>query len=131
MVSRYVYKSPIVAGSCRDVFYLHINMHTGSAEILNNLFTSTRYIIEGDPRRRLICVGVGYPPPSVQWNRMISDRVYTNMSMSTNKENIARVTAFLFLADPHRDDTGVYECLISSQLKNITKKVYLTVRCMQ
>ena len=106
-------------------------MHTGSAEILVPIFTSARRIIEGDPSSRLICVGVGYPPPSVQWNRMISDRIYTNMSMSNNKENITRVTAFLFLTDAHRDDTGVYECLISSQLKNITNKVSLTVRCMQ
>ena len=106
-------------------------MHTGSAEILVPIFTSTRRIIEGDPSSRLRCVGVGYPPPSVQWNRTMSDRVYTNMSMSNNMENITRVTAFLFLTDAHREDTGVYECLISSHLKNITKKLYLTVQCMQ
>ena len=110
-------------------------MHTGSAEILVPLFKTTRYIIEGDPRRRLRCVGVGYPPPSVQWRKLngslSSDRVYTNMSMSTNEEDITRVTAFLFLTGVHRDDTGVYECLVSSQLKNITKDLSLIVRCMQ
>ena len=52
------------------------------------------------------------------------------MSMSTNEENITRVTVDLNFTGVHREDAGVYECLISSQLKNITRNVSLIVRCM-
>ena len=109
-------------------------MHTGSAEILEPLF-HTRwiwYFIEGQIIR-LRCVGAGHPPPLVQWRKLngsLSDRVsITNMSMSTNEENVTRVTGGLIFNKAHRDDTGVYECLISSQLKNISRNISLIVRC--
>ena len=53
------------------------------------------------------------------------------MSMSTNEENITRVTVDLIFTGAYREDTGVYQCLISSQLKNITGNVSLIVQCMQ
>ena len=53
------------------------------------------------------------------------------MSMTTNGENITRVTVDLIFTKARRDDTGVYQCLISSQLKNITGNVSLIVQCMQ
>ena len=50
---------------------------------------------------------------------------------STNARNVTRVAVFLVFTEAQRDDAGVYECLISSQLKNITKNVSLIVQCMQ
>ena len=47
----------------------------------------TEFIVE-ENNIILECVGIGYPPPLVQWrklNRSLSDRVsITNISMSTN-----------------------------------------------
>ena len=50
---------------------------------------------------------------------------------STNARNVTRVAVFLVFTEAHTDDAGFYECLISSQLKNITKNVSLIVQCMQ
>ena len=85
--------------------------------------------------KKLRCVGAGNPPPSVQWRKLngsLSDRVSIETKMpSTNARNVTRVAVFLVFTEAQRDDAGVYECLISSQLKNITKNVSLIVQCMQ
>ena len=95
------------------------------------LFQTRRYFREGQ-LGILRCVGAGYPPPTVQWNETLSGRVYsTNTSMLTNEENITRVTVDLIFTEARREDTGVYECLISSQEKTIAGNVSLIVRCMQ
>ena len=95
------------------------------------LFQTRRYFREGQ-LGMLRCVGVGYPPPTVQWNETLSDRVYsTNASMSTNEDNITRVTVDLMFTEALREDTGEYECLIGSQQKTITGNVSLIVQCMQ
>ena len=82
---------------------------------------------------RILCVGAGYPPPLVQWRKLngsLSDRVSITNKSLTNGENIIRVTEGLIFTKVHRNDTGVYECLISSKLKNITRNVSLIVQCM-
>ena len=81
----------------------------------------------------LRCVGVGYPPPLVQWrklNRSLSDRVsITNMSMSTDDGNVTRVIVDQFLTSVSREDTGDYECLASNIFYNATRIISLIVQC--
>ena len=79
------------------------------------------------------CVGVGNPPPTVQWRKLsgtFNNRISTSMSNSTNKRNVTRVTVALIVTRAHREDTGAYECTVSSQQRNITDTVSLTVQCM-
>ena len=82
----------------------------------------------------LRCVGVGHPPPLVQWrkfNGSLSDRVsITNMSMSTNEGNVTRVTVDLIFTGAYREDTGVYECSATNLLNSATRSVSLIVQCM-
>ena len=81
----------------------------------------------------LRCVGVGHPPPLVQWKKLngsLNDRAsITNMSMSTNEGNVTRVTVDLILTSVSRDDTGNYECLANNILNNTTRNISLIVQC--
>ena len=90
-------------------------------------------IVEGQ-NTTLTCVGVGHPPPLVQWRKLngsLSERVsITNMSMSTNEGNITRVTVDLTFTGAYREDTGVYECSAINLLNNATRNVSLIVQCM-
>ena len=83
----------------------------------------------------LRCVGVGHPPPLVQWRKLngsLSDRVsITNMSMSTNEGNVTRVTVDLNLTGASREDTATYMCSASNLLNRATRNVSLIVQCMQ
>ena len=82
----------------------------------------------------LRCVGVGYPPPLVEWRKLngpLSDRVsISNMSMLTNEGNVTNVTVNLIFTGTYREDTGVYECSVSNLLITVTRIISLTVRCM-
>ena len=82
----------------------------------------------------LRCVGVGYPPPLVEWRKLngsLSDRVsVANMSMLTNEGNVTNVTVDLIFTETYREDTGVYECSVSNLLNTVTRIISLTVRCM-
>ena len=92
-----------------------------------------RNIVEGQ-NTTLTCVGVGHPPPLVQWRQLngsLSDRLsITNMSMSTNEGNVTRVTVDLIFTRAYREDTGVYECSVINLLNNATRSVSLIVQCM-
>ena len=105
---------------------------TDAAEILEPLQISTD-IIEGQ-NTTLRCIGVGHPPPLVQWRKLngsLSDRVsITNMSMSTNEGNVTRVTVDLIFTGAYREDTGVYECSATNLLNIATRSVSLIVQCM-
>ena len=76
---------------------------------------------------------MGHPPTLVQWKKLngsLSDRLFTtNMTMSTNEGNVIRVTVDLIFTAAHREDTGVYECLVSNLLNNVTESVALIVHC--
>ena len=79
------------------------------------------------------CVGVGHPPPTVQWRNhsgVFSNRTSTTKSNSSNQSNVTRVTVELIVTGALREDTGVYICTVSSQQRNITANVSLTVQCM-
>ena len=108
------------------------NHITDAAEIFEPSEERTVSIIEGQ-NTTLRCIGVGYPPPLVQWRKLsesFSDRVsITNMSMSTNEGNVTRVTVDLILNRISREDTGVYECSVSNLLNYVTRSTTLTVQC--
>ena len=110
---------------------LHINYNTDAAEILEPLM-EIEDVEEGN-NGTFRCVGVGSPPPLVQWrklNESLSDRVsITNMSMSTNEGNVTNVTVDLIFTGAYREDTGVYECSVSNLLSSVTRNVSLTVQC--
>ena len=82
----------------------------------------------------LRCIGVGHPPPLVQWRKLngsLSDRVsITNMSMSTNEGNVTRVTIELIITGVLREDTEVYECLVSNHLNTVTGSIRAIIQCM-
>ena len=106
---------------------------TDAAEILEPL-NKTEYVKERE-NITLRCIGVGHPPPLVQWRKLngsLSDRVsITNMSMSTNEGNVTRVTVDLILIGTSREDTDTYMCSASNLLNTITRNVSLIVQCMQ
>ena len=105
---------------------------TGAAEIFEPLDTEASIIEKNNIT--LECIGVGYPPPLVQWRKLngsLSDRVsITNMSMSTNEGNVTNVTVDLMFTGAYREDTGVYECSVSNLLNHVTRSISLTVQCM-
>ena len=94
----------------------------------------TKQIKEGE-NITLRCIGIGHPPPLVQWRKLngsLSDRVSsTNMSISTNERNITRVIVDILVTKVSREDTGDYECLTTNLLSNVIKKILLIVQCMQ
>ena len=114
----------------RSYMLCHI---TDAAEILEPSEERTEHNVEGQ-NSTLTCIGVGHPPPLVQWRKLngsLSDRVTSiNMSMSTNEGNITRVTVELILTNISREDSGDYECLASNILNNATRNVSLIVQCM-
>ena len=113
------------------IIYICI-IHTDAAEILEPSM-ETEDVEEGE-NLTLTCVGVGHPPPLVQWRKLngsLSDRAtITNMSMSTNEGNVTRVTVYLIFTEAYREDTGVYECLVHNLLNSVERDVLLTVQCM-
>ena len=112
--------------------YINIDV-ADAAEILQPPVEEIEYLVEGN-NITFRCVGVGYPPPLVQWrklNGLLSDRVSsTNMSMSTNEGNVTNVTVDLIFTGAYREDTGVYECLASNLLNSATRSTTLIIQCM-
>ena len=106
--------------------------YVDAAEILEPLGGQIQLVVEGD-NITLRCVGIGYPPPLVQWSKVngsLSDRTSTtNMSMLTNEGNVTNVTVDLIFTGTYRDDTGVYECSVSNLLNTVTRNATLVVQC--
>ena len=116
-----------------DYLYVCIIGAIDGAEIIEPVGGETAYIVEGN-NVTLRCVGVGYPPPLVEWRKLngsLSDRVsITNMSMLTNEGNVTNVTVDLIFTGTYREDTGVYECSVSNLLNTVTRNSVLIIRCM-
>ena len=110
-----------------------INHFTDAAEILEPTLQRKEYVDEGE-NIVFRCVGVGHPPPLVQWSKLngsLSDRVSSsNMSMSTNEGNVTRVTVDLIFTGVYREDTGVYECTASNSLNVVARNNCLVIQCM-
>ena len=111
---------------------MYILLHIDAAEILKSS-KDLEYVREGD-NITLRCIGVGYPPPLVQWSKVngsLSDRTSTtNMSMLTNEGNVTNVTVDLIFTGTYRNDTGVYECSVSNLLNAVTRNISMVVQCM-
>ena len=119
-----------ICQNCID--YLYIIDATDGAEMIEPTGEETVYIVEGNSVT-LRCVGVGYPPPLVEWRKLngsLSDRVsVTNMSMLTNEGNVTNVTVDLIITGTYREDTGVYECSVSNLLNTVTRNSTLIIQC--
>ena len=104
-----------------------------AAEILEPPGGQIQHTIEGY-NNQFRCVGVGYPPPLVQWSKVngsLSDRISTtSISMQTNEGNVTDVTVELIFTGTYREDTGVYECSVSNILNNSSRNATLVVQCM-
>ena len=111
---------------------MNVNFVTGTAEIIEPIGEEIIHIKEGNDTT-LTCIGVGHPPPLIQWRKLngsLSDRVsITNMSMSTNEGNVTNVTVDLIFTGAYREDTGVYECSVSNLLNDVTGNISLIVQC--
>jgi len=115
-----------------DYFLLCIHNVTDAAEILEPPGGGINYTKEGE-NITLRCIGVGYPPPLVEWRKLngsLSDRVSTtSMSVLTNEGNVTRVTEDLILTRAYREDTGIYECSVSNILNIVARNITLIVQC--
>ena len=82
----------------------------------------------------ITCESVGYPPPTVIWNRnngALSGGVSINNTVSTlvGDGNITRVSRSLIITNASREDTGVYTCSGSNFIGSDNKTVSITVQC--
>ena len=115
------------------IIYICIIGAIDGAEIIEPIGEETVNIMEGD-NVTLRCVGVGYPPPLVEWRKLngsLSDSVsITNMSMLTNEGNVTNVAVDLIFTGTYREDTGVYECSASNLLNGDTRSNNLIIQCM-
>ena len=90
-------------------------------------------ITEGDTTT-ITCEAVGYPPPTVVWNRIdgnFSDRVLVSDSVSvpTGFGNVTRVSVNLTITNAYREDTGVYICSANNIIGSDNRNVSITVQC--
>ena len=117
----------------RYVLQLYIIIYdTDGAEILEPAGGEIEHMVEGN-NITFRCVGAGFPPPLVQWikvNGSLSDRTsITNMSILTDIGNVTNVTVDLIFSGVNREDTGVYECLVSNLLGIGARNTILIVQC--
>ena len=108
---------------------LEVNITAGLTE------ENTTVIIEGNVTV-ITCEAVGYPMPSVVWNKSdgilnLSDRVLVSDSVSvpTGNGNVTRVSINLTITNAIREDTGVYTCFANNSVGSDNRNVSLTVQC--
>ena len=79
----------------------------------------------------ITCKAVGYPPPTVVWNRMngiLSVSVSDSVSTLIGDGNITRVSVNLTIANASREDTGVYTCSANNSIGSDDRNVNITVQ---
>ena len=80
------------------------------------------------------CEALGYPPPTVVWNKtngILSDRVSMSDSIIilTGNGNVTRVSINLTMKNASREDTGVYTCSANNSIGSDNRNVNITVQC--
>ena len=103
----------------------------GVTELIT-LFGST-VITEGSTTT-LLCEAIGYPPPTVVWNRfngILSDGVSVSDSVSvpTRYGNVTRVSVNLTITNAYREDTGNYICFANNSIGSDNSNISITVQC--
>ena len=91
-------------------------------------------IIRQGNTNTITCEALGYPPPTVVWNRIngiLSDRVSVSDSISVPNGygNVTRVSANLTITNASREDTGVYTCSANNSIGSDSSNVSITVQC--
>ena len=92
-----------------------------------------RIITEGSTTT-ILCEAIGYPPPTVVWNRIngiLSDRVSVSDSVNvpTGYGNVTRVSVNLTINTASRKDTGEYICSANNSIGSDSSNVSITVQC--
>ena len=98
------------------------------------LTDNTTVVISEGNATTITCEAVGYPTPTVVWNRIngiLSDRVSVSDSVSvpTGYGNVTRVITNLTITNVSREDTGVYTCLANNSIGGDYGNVSITVQC--
>ena len=93
----------------------------------------SRIITEGSTTT-ILCEAIGYPPPTVVWNRsngILSDRVSVSDSVSvpTGYGNVTRVSVNLTINTASRKDTGDYICSANNSVGSENSNISITVQC--
>ena len=94
---------------------------------------SDTIIIEGETTT-ITCKALGFPPPTVVWNRIngnLNDRVSASDSVSvpTGYGNVTRVSVNLTITNAYKEDTGVYTCSANNSIGSDKRNVNITVQC--
>ena len=80
-------------------------------------------------------MGIGYPPPTIMWSRndeaLLSDRVSVSdtVNVTTEYENVTRVSVNLTITNALRDDTGVYRCFANNSMGNDSTDIRIVIQC--
>lgn len=106
---------------------------TGVAPNTNILSNNEITITEGNSNT-ITCEAIGYPPPSVTWNRndrALSGRVSISNSVNTltGDGNVTRVSVDLAITNAYREDTGVYICAASNFIGSDSMNIIITINC--
>ena len=91
-------------------------------------------IIREGNTNTITCEALGYPPPTVVWNRIngiLSERVSLSDSISVPNGygNVTRVSVNLTITNVSREDTGVYTCSANNGIGSDSSNVSITVQC--
>ena len=104
---------------------------TGVAKIAT---VCSNVIIQEGNTKTVTCEALGYPPPTIVWNRIdgnLSDRVSVSDSVSvpTGYGNVTRVSVNLTITNAYREDTGVYTCSANNGIVSDSSSINITVQC--
>ena len=90
-------------------------------------------IIQESNSTTITCEALGYPIPTVVWNRNnghLSDRVSVSDSVSvpTGYGNVTRVSVNLTITNAYREDTGVYTCSANNSIGSDSSSINITIQ---
>jgi len=92
---------------------------------------TTTVTIEGETIT-IACEAVGYPPPTIVWNRTngsLSDRVLLMNDIAGVSFGNTTVKINLTLTNVYREDSGLYQCTAYNFIDNDLRTISITVQC--